>query len=195
MGTLVAITMGLFGKKLTPKEQVREWKRGMRRQQRQIQRQITGIMREQKKAEHEMRQAAKNGDTTSAKILAREYVRANKAITRLHTSKAQMNSVIMSMEANLAMAKVTGCLQASTEVMATMNNLVRVREISGVMQAMSEEMKAGLIEEMMDDTFEMMDDDEELEEEAEDEINKVLSEITDGVISSLDGVQAGSSVP
>merc|ERR1711916_330565 len=157
MGTLVAITMGLFGKKLTPKEQVREWKRGMRRQQRQIQRQITGIMREQKKAEHEMRQAAKNGDTTSAKILAREYVRANKAITRLHTSKAQMNSVIMSMEANLAMARVTGCLQASTEVMASMNSLVRVREISGVMQAMSEEMmKAGLIEEMMDDTFEMM---------------------------------------
>merc|ERR1712065_70005 len=129
MGTLVAIIMGLFGKKLTPKEQVREWKRGMRRQQRQIQRQITGIMREQKKAEHEMRQAAKNGDTTSAKILAREYVRANKAITRLHTSKAQMNSVIMSMEANLAMAKVTGCLQASTEVMASMNSLVRVREI------------------------------------------------------------------
>merc|ERR1711991_48460 len=149
-----ASKMGLFGKKLTPKEQVREWKRGMRRQQRQIQRQITGIMREQKKAEREMRQAAKNGDTTSAKILAREYVRANKAITRLHTSKAQMNSVIMSMEANLAMAKVTGCLQASTEVMASMNSLVRVREISGVMQAMSEEMmKAGLIEEMMDDNF------------------------------------------
>ncbi|KNC56272.1 charged multivesicular body protein 3 [Thecamonas trahens ATCC 50062] len=187
--------MGLFGKKLSPKEQVRQWKRGMRHEMRAVDRQITAIKREQKGVEREIKQCAKSGDVVSAKILAKEYVRANKAVERLYTSKAQMNSVIMSMEANLAMAKVTGCLQSSTEVMAMMNSLVRVNEISQVMMAMSKEMtKAGIIEEMVDDTFEMMEDDE-LEDEAEDAVNSVLAEITDGVMGEMAGIATGSSLP
>ncbi len=39
--------------------------------------------------------------------------------------------------------------------------------------------KAGLIDEMLQDTMEAMDDDE-IEEEAEEEVNKVLFSITNG---------------
>lgn len=40
--------------------------------------------------------------------------------------------------------------------------------------------KAGIIEEMLDDTMEGLDDQEGLEEEAEEEVDKVLWELTAG---------------
>lgn len=43
-------------------------------------------------------------------------------------------------------------------------------------------MKAGIIEEMLEDTFESMEDEEEMEEEAEMEIDKILFEITAGAL-------------
>ena len=45
-----------------------------------------------------IKQAAKRGDTATAKLLAKEIVRSHKAVSRLHTSKAQMNSVVMQMQ-------------------------------------------------------------------------------------------------
>ncbi|XP_010167157.1 charged multivesicular body protein 3, partial [Antrostomus carolinensis] len=41
---------------------------------------------------------------------------------------------------------------------------------------------AGIIEEMLEDTFESMEDQEEMEEEAEMEIDKILFEITAGAL-------------
>lgn len=41
-------------------------------------------------------------------------------------------------------------------------------------------LQAGIIEEMLEDTFESMDDQEEMEEEAEMEIDRILFEITAG---------------
>lgn len=43
-------------------------------------------------------------------------------------------------------------------------------------------MKAGIIEEMLEDTFESMDDQEEMEEAAEMEIDRILFEITAGAL-------------
>ena len=54
--------------------------------------------------------AAKRGDLSNAKTLAREIVRSQKAVNRLHTSKAQMNSVMMQMENQLAQVCAHGCL-------------------------------------------------------------------------------------
>ena len=59
---------------------------------------IAGIQREEEKVKKSVKDAAKRGDTGTAKMLAKEIVRSRKATTRLHTSKAQMNSVVMQME-------------------------------------------------------------------------------------------------
>ncbi|XP_023575431.1 charged multivesicular body protein 3-like [Octodon degus] len=64
-----------------------------------------------------------------------------------------------------------------------MQSLVTILEIQATMQELSKEMmKAGTIEEMLEDTFESMDDQEEIEEEAETEIDKILFEITVGAL-------------
>lgn len=51
--------------------------------------------------------------------------------------------------------------------------------------------KAGLMEEIMDDTFEGMED-EDLEEEAEAEVSEVLFELTKGQLGAAPAAVAGS---
>ena len=81
-----------------PKETTREWKRQLKSQQRALDKQIRGIQREEDKVKRSIKAAAKRGDVGNAKTLAKEIVRSRKAVNRLHTSKAQMNSVMMQME-------------------------------------------------------------------------------------------------
>lgn len=128
-----------------------------------------------------MKLAAQKNDRDSCTILAKEILRARKAVNRIYTSKAHLNSVQLQMKGQLATLKVAGSLQKSTEVMAAMQRLVRLPEIGAVMQEMSKEMmKAGIIEEMMDETFESMEDQYEMEEAAQAEVDKVLWELTEG---------------
>lgn len=90
---------------------------------------------------------------------------------------------MLQMKNQLATLRVAGSLAKSTEVMQAMQRLIRVPEVAQTMQEMSKEMmKAGIIEEMLDDTMSEMEDTEEMEEAAQSEIDKVLWEITAGKI-------------
>ena len=105
-----------------PKDKVKEWKKQMRAEERKLDRQITSegcapgchldgpppwltpppptpeIKNEETKVKQSVKQAVKRGDTSTAKMLAKEIVRSRKATARLYTSKAQMNSVVMQMQ-------------------------------------------------------------------------------------------------
>lgn len=139
-----------------------------------------------------LKEAAKKNDKETCTILAKEIIRARKAITKIYTSKAHLNSVQLQMKNQLgwylfiiiyfqynklilATLRVAGSLAKSTEVMQAMQRLVRVPEVAQTMQDMSKEMmKAGIIEEMLDETFEDMEDQEELEDAAQVEVCKLI---------------------
>ncbi|KAG0204996.1 Vacuolar protein-sorting-associated protein 24 [Mortierella sp. GBA30] len=170
-----------FGKK-TPEEMVRKWRQEINAQQRALDRQKRGIENEELKVKRTIKQVAKKGDIKTCKMLAKELVRSRRQKDRIVTSKAQLNSISMQLQHQLSTLKIAGTLQKSSEVMSLVNNLVKLPEISAQMQEMSKEMmKAGIIDEMLQDTMEAMDDDE-IEEEAEEEVNKVLFQITDGLL-------------
>ncbi|KAJ1974645.1 Vacuolar protein-sorting-associated protein 24, partial [Dimargaris verticillata] len=177
-----------YFQKPTPEELVRKWRKDITTQKRLLDRQIRSIDVEEAKAKRSLKVLAKKRDETSCKILAKELVRSHKQKARLHTSKAQLNSIGMEMERQAAMLKVVGTLTKSTEVMRMVNNLVKIQQISGAVQEMSQEMmKAGIISEMMDDTFEVMDD-VDVDDEAEDEVNKILYEVTEGLLGEAGAV-------
>ncbi|KAG1109734.1 hypothetical protein G6F42_015562 [Rhizopus arrhizus] len=181
-----------FGKK-TPDElvgdfNVKKWRQEIRGQQRGIDRQIRAIDAEEAKVKKSIKQVAKKGDVKNCKMLAKELIRSQRHKNRLYTSKAQMNSIIMQLEHQLATLKVAGSLQKSGEVMKLVNQLARLPEISQTMQQMSMEMtKAGIMEEMIGDTMDMMDDDD-IEEAADEEVNNVLFQITDGMLGEAGSV-------
>ena len=62
---------------------------------------LTDIQREAKKTELSIKECAKRGDKRSMVVLAKELLRSRKAVTRLYTSKAQMNSVTLHLNENL----------------------------------------------------------------------------------------------
>jgi charged multivesicular body protein 3 len=189
----------IYGK--PPAEQLQEWQRTIKKEQRQLDKEIrdvrsspllwlcvcavpdelvvvlsallftpadalpfTQISAAQQKTRTELKQLAKRNDVKSARILAREVVRSNKQVDRLHVSKARLNSVGMQLthqagassplrcpvprpRANLAsdhvfpaMLKVTGSMQKSTEVMKLTNELVKLPQLNAAMRQMSMEM-------------------------------------------------------
>lgn len=175
--------MGLFGKtpERNPKDMVNEWTHKLRKEGYQLDRQIRAIRREEDKVKKSLKEAAKKGDKDASVILAKEIIRARKAVTKIYTSKAHLNSVQLQMKNQLATLRVAGSLAKSTEVMHAMQRLVRIPEVAQTMQDMSKEMmKAGIIEEMLDETFEGMEDQDEMEDAAQVEVDKVLWELTEG---------------
>ncbi|CAN7940343.1 unnamed protein product [Ixodes hexagonus] len=177
--------MGLFGKtpERSPKEQVREWTSKLRKEGYQLDRQIRAIQRQEEGVKKSLKEAAKKNDKEVCLILAKEVLRARKAVNRIHASKAQLNSVVMSMNHQLATLRLAGSLQRSTEVMKSMQQLIKIPEVAQTMRDLSKEMmRAGIIEEMLEDTMEGLDDQEELEEEAQEEVDKVLWELTAGTL-------------
>lgn len=133
--------------------------------------------------------------TQETKTFARELVRIRRQTARLSTSRAQLQSVQMQVNEAFAVRKIQGSLKKSTGIMKDVNTLVRLPELSGTMRQLSAELvKAGIIEEMVDDALpndELVED--ELEE-ADAEVDKVLQEILQGKLSKVEGVKADKPV-
>ncbi|KAK0191054.1 vacuolar sorting protein Vps24 [Armillaria mellea] len=177
----------------TPEERVRAWKSKLRSETRILDREIRQLDVATNKARQSVKQLASKGDVKNARVLAREVVRSNKQKDRLSVSKARLGSIETQLTQQMAMIKVTGSLQKSTEIMKLSNSLIKLPQISQTMREMSMEMtKAGIMEEMLDDTLDM-DEDEELEEEADAEVEKVLFELTNGKLGEAGSV--GTELP
>jgi hypothetical protein len=100
--------MGLFGStKVDPKKMVSEMSVGLRKEMRAIDRQILQIEREQQKTKAEIKKHAKKNDIDVCKILAKELVNSQKAVSRMHASKAQINSVMVSLANTVSTGIIT----------------------------------------------------------------------------------------
>lgn len=62
---------------------------------------VSDIQREQEKVKRSIKDAAKKGQKDVCVILAKEMIQSKRAITKLYASKAQMNSVLLSMKNQL----------------------------------------------------------------------------------------------
>lgn len=141
------------------------------------------IIQASKRAERQPAQAKQARQ--EARTFARELVNVRKQAGRLHTAKAQLQSIEMQVNEAYSIRKIEGSLKVSTGIMREVNTLVKLPEISGTMQELSQElMKAGIIEEMVGDMIESDALDED--EEAEAEVDAVLGEVLKGKLGPLD---------
>ena len=89
----------------------------------------------------------------------------------------------------MAQLKVAGSFKKSTEMLADMNKLVSLREVSENMQAMQKEMmKAEMIEDHMNDVMDgVLDEDSD---EVDEEVDNIVEQITE---EALKGAKAGKT--
>ncbi|KAI9744838.1 MAG: Vacuolar protein-sorting-associated protein 24 [Claussenomyces sp. TS43310] len=170
-----------------PQAQARKCNSLIRANVRKLDRDIAQLKAVENKTKDLIRQASRRGQRNPSqakhaqaetRTYARELIRVRKTASRLITSKAQLNSVSMQVTEAFAVRKIEGSLKASTGIMKDVNALVRLPELMGTMQALGSELvKAGIMEEMIDDALPMGEVVDEEEEEAESEVDKVLGEI------------------
>ncbi|KAL4560855.1 hypothetical protein LXL04_033010 [Taraxacum kok-saghyz] len=168
----------MFMAKPNPQHLLRDWQRRLRQECRNIDRQIRDIQREEKIVQKAIREAAKRNDMNSARSLAMEIVRSKKTVNRLYENKAQLNSISMHLGESVAIARTVGHLSKSAEVMKIVNDLMKAPEMAVTMQEFSKEMiKAGVIEQMVNDVVDSALDSDVMEDEIEEEVDKVLTSI------------------
>lgn len=188
METLKAVFFGP-----DPQAQMRKCNQLIRSNTRQLDRDITQlktldtktrqfILNASRRAERNPSQARQA--TVELKTFARELVRIRKQNARLTTSRAQLQSVQMQVNEAFSVRKIQGSLKKSTGIMKDVNTLVKLPELSGTMHQLSTELvRAGIIEEMVDDAITDPNMIEEEEEEADAEVDKILQEILQGKLS------------
>lgn len=169
-----------------PQAQVRKCNALLRQNMRKLDRDIVSVRQVEAKTKQLIQQADKRAQrdpsrrqqaNKEVRDFARELVRARKASARLVTSKAQLASVQMQVNEAFAVRKIEGSIRASVGIMKEVNSLIRLPELTATMREVSMElMKAGIIEEMVDDVL-PEDGEMDLEGEAEGEVDKVLGEI------------------
>ncbi|KEG10110.1 putative SNF7-like protein [Trypanosoma grayi] len=170
-----------FFKRETPEEQAKIWRRQLNSEMRKIDLQVRKIQREEMKVKQAAKQAARQNDTVAVRMLSKEIIRSRHAVRRMYTARTQMNSVAMHLQQQVSQIKLAGSMKKSSSIMAQMNELMRIHEVQGSMQAMGKEMmKAGLIEEMMNDTIDNALDEGISETELDDEVSKVVEEVMQG---------------
>ncbi|GAB1196775.1 Snf7-domain-containing protein [Aspergillus pseudonomiae] len=195
METLKAVFFGP-----DPQAQMRKCNALIRANTRQLDRDIAQLRTLENKTRQYIMNASRRAErnpsqskqaTKEAKTFARELVRIRKQSTRLHTSRAQLQSVQMQVNEAFSVRKIQGSLKKSTGIMKDVNTLVRLPELNATMRQLSTELvRAGIIEEMVDDA---MPDNELYEDEldeAEEEVTKVLQEILQGKLAQVDAVKA-----
>ena len=196
-GRAVGMHNWVFGKRPDPRELARAWRKLLNKQRSALEREIWGIRRAQKEAKHEMRAAARDGQRDGARLLASEYVRANRTIDRLRASQAQLDSVMASMRVRASLQVATRSIAVSADVLRGMNGLANCARTRAAAQALAQEMaRAGVLDDMLDETLDGAlgaDDDSADDDVADAEVDRVLAEHAASVLGQLGSVPAAAA--
>ncbi|OMP88111.1 Vacuolar protein-sorting-associated protein 24, partial [Diplodia seriata] len=177
----------------------------VRQNVRKLDRDIMQLKQAEQKTKSYIVQASKRAQRNPAmakqaaqdtRVFAKELIRVRKQSSRLHTSKAQLQSVSMQVNEAFSVRKIEGSIRASTGIMKDVNTLVRLPELTGTMRELSQELvKAGIIEEMVGDSMPETELLEGEDDEAESEVDKVLSEVLKDKISQAQEPQQDLQLP
>lgn len=89
---------------------------------------------------------------------------------------------------------VIGQMQKSTTVMQGMQRLISLPQLRSVCTNLSKEMvRAGIMEETINDAMSVIDG-EDIETEADEEVDKVLYEVTEGVLGQIGEIKNKNKV-
>eukprot|EP00180_Rhodochaete_pulchella_P001462 Plantae.Rhodophyta-Rhodochaete_pulchella.ctg22754.p1 GENE.Plantae.Rhodophyta-Rhodochaete_pulchella.ctg22754~~Plantae.Rhodophyta-Rhodochaete_pulchella.ctg22754.p1 ORF type:complete len:224 (+),score=59.44 Plantae.Rhodophyta-Rhodochaete_pulchella.ctg22754:217-888(+) len=188
--------MHLFGrKKETPppppppppptlKEQIRENKRSIDRSCRELDRERVKLEHQEKTIQMQIRKVAREGQMSSARIMAKDLVRTRQNVSKMYQMRTQLQSVSMqmtTMQTTQAMSDAMGSVVRTMTAMNQQFNLPSMQQV--VMEYEKQSGKMEMTQEMMDDAMEdVMGIDEADEDEV---INQVMDEL---------GLEAGAKL-
>uniref|UniRef100_A0A6T8P7B5 Uncharacterized protein n=1 Tax=Hemiselmis andersenii TaxID=464988 RepID=A0A6T8P7B5_HEMAN len=177
------------GKKKTPEELMREYKRSIDKSVREIERERTKLQTQEKKIITDIKKAAKEGQMGPVKIMAKDLVRTRGQITKFYSMKCQMQAVGLRLQSIKSTQAMTDAMKGAARAMKSMNSAVDVKSMAKILGEFEKESA------LMDDKQEMMDDAIDDAFEAEDEegaINDVVGQVLAEIGIDLGGQMVGA---
>ena len=166
-------------KRQSPEEKMKEYKRGLDKTVRDLERERGKLQQQEKKLMSEMRKMAKNDQVDSVRIMAKDLVRTRKYASKFYRMKTQIQAVSLRLQTMTSTAQMSKAMGGVTKAMQAMNAQMNIPAMQAVMREFERQNEMmGMKEEMMGDAIdEVMDDDGVEEEETEYEIQKVMDEV------------------
>jgi len=197
--------MNFFSKKPTVREAAKaaskETKKEVRSNQRQIDRDIRDLDRQEKLLLQEIKSRAKSPGVNPAtdkglKSQAKQLVQIRKQKEKLYETKAQLNSVGMQASAMATQASAVSAISGVTDALGNANKVMDATKMNKVLlDFQRENEKANMKEEMMNDALAEAFDESDVEEEADLVTNQVLAELGVELDTQMVGLDAPSKAP
>lgn len=174
----MAAILNLFKTK-SPEEQLKEYKRGLDRTVRDLEKERNKLLQQEKKLVVDMKKMAKADQMDSVRIMAKDLVRTRKYASKFYRMKTQVQAVSLRLQTMSSTAQMSKAMSGVTRAMQSMNAQMNIPAMQNVMREFERQNEMmGMKEEMMGDAIdEVMDDDGVEEEETEMEIAKVMDEV------------------
>lgn len=185
----------MFGKRLTPQEQLRKNQRQLERTQRELERERVKLQQQEKKIISDIKKSAKQGQTKTMNIQARDLIRTRKQIDKFEKMKMQIQAISLRLQTVRSSNEMTNSMSNATKILNGLNsgqlNLSQLNKISHEFQKSMDIMdqKQEMVDDIMDD---IMDD--EIDEEDEEEIDQVVSQVLDEIGINLNDKLGNLSV-
>ena len=158
------------------KEQIREQKRAVDRSKRNLERTQKKLEKEKKKNLAEIKKMAAKGQTTGAKMLAKDIVRATNQIKKIEQFVGQLTAVSMRISSCSTLNDLGEAMANASKAMTLVSNKLDPKKVQQMAKDMAKaDFKLETSQEMMDEILGDIAEtgDEEMEEEI---YNQVLQE-------------------
>lgn len=182
----------VFGKRLTPQERLRKHQRALERTQRELDRERGRLEGQEKKLIADIRKAAKDGHTSSAKVMAKDLVRTRNYIQKFYTMKTQLQAISLRIQTVRSNQQMTTSMQGAAKLLGGMNRQMNLPALSKI--AMEFERETDIMDqrqEMMDDALEDGMAEEDADEESDEIVSKVLDEVGIDLNNQLGAAPSG----
>eukprot|EP00471_Norrisiella_sphaerica_P005311 CAMPEP_0184479298 /NCGR_PEP_ID=MMETSP0113_2-20130426/1079_1 /TAXON_ID=91329 /ORGANISM="Norrisiella sphaerica, Strain BC52" /LENGTH=206 /DNA_ID=CAMNT_0026857351 /DNA_START=97 /DNA_END=717 /DNA_ORIENTATION=+ len=168
----------VFGERKSAKEIVREQKRLVNRSIRQLEREMNGLKREEKKLIANIKKDAKANQMSSVKIMAKDLVRIRKQNTKFLNLTAQLRAISLQMTTVQSINTMSESIKKVSKAMTKLNAQIKLPELhKAINNFVKENEKMEMKQEVMEDAMEDVFDDVEDEDEEEKIVNQVLDEL------------------
>ena len=159
------------------KEQIRDQKRAVDRSKRNLEREKRKLENEKKKMLREIKKMAQKGQTTGAKMLAKDIVRATNQVKKLEQFVGQLSAVSMRISACSSLNELGDAMNNAAKALTLVSNKLDTQKLQQMAKVLAkEDMKLDMKSEMMSDVLDSIGESMDNEEEQEELYNQVLAE-------------------
>ena len=168
----------MFGTSKTPAQRMKEYQRSIKRSIRDIDRERTGLERQEKKLMADIKKEAKANRIDTARIMAKDLVRTRAYVKKMYKMKSHMEAISLRLQTMQSSQQMTAAMKGVVKVMGKMNAKMNIPQIQSIMAEFEKQNEMmGMKEEMMGDAMDEAFNDEDDDEEENSIVDQVLAEL------------------